>query len=546
MNREPIEIPDLPTGQHSNSEYFGSASNFSFVNQLNHLLKPLNDSKGLESNGLERFGMKPTILEHSWSFDFSLENFCTESMNKLLMAYLETWGMALPIFLPSELFELASDTWMNPHATAEDRALLYLVLSVGAATSYFGIEESSPNAFPVARGFYNLAFQTLPTIFSQVSFEAVRIIFFMCLCACSLGDTALSYSYSGIAVRVLAAIGLHKNSAVKKLAHSFGPPHHRRAWATIWQFEKYWSFCVGRPSGLSDYVNPPQFNENDFKFDGYGELGAFRMTAEHLRLRLTFGTFLMKIHGELYNSKSGLLTIIDKIEHFSKDIDDSYFGSSDPLLIQTEITDEVRQLPKERVIEWFWIRIYYLYLKLIIFRPFLVFRAYLDNTRTQIPSSLRDKMEIGADNCVEVAIELSDFIIKLNNKVRMIQPIIFISTYLESTSTVLLFYIVSSYSSISDPMARKLWDALQDTKNFLNGLYGSYLDSTKILARDGLESLYGVLRSRGNDKSKTYLDKIMVPISATTPPASTSLEAPDPEKDLEEFWLQTLEWINFA
>lgn len=531
------------TENHSSSEYYGSASNFSFINQLNRLLCLDNKPFGQENVGLSRFGMKPTVLEHSWSLDFSLENFSTESMNKLLVSYLETWAIPLPIFLASELFELASNTWMNPQASAEDRALLYLVLSVGAATSYFDIEESSLNAFPVAKGFYNLAFQTVPTIFSQVSFDSVRIIFFMCLCACSLGDTALSYMYSGIAVRVLVAIGLHKNSAVKKLLHSFDRKHHRRVWFVVWQFEKYWSFCVGRPSGLSDYVTSPQVTENDFRYQGYGPQKSFKVSVEHLRLRVCFGSSLIKIHSELYNSKNDILTLMEKIEQFSGEIDDTYFNSSDKHLIQTEIPDTVELLERQQVIEWFWIRIYYLYIKLILFRPFLIFRAYLKNSTTQIPNSLIEKMKAGTDTCVNVAIELSNFIIKLNKKVRMVQPIIFISTYLESTSTVLLFYIVSSLADIPDSMARDIWNVLQDTRDFLNGSYGSYLDSTKILARDGLESLYGILTSRSENKSVTYLDKIIEPVIVQSPSISETQEV---EPGLEEFWLQTLDWISFA
>lgn len=534
------------SGQNNISEYFGSTSNFSFVNQLNNLLRPLLNSEYEEQGkvqGLERFGIKPTILEYSWSFDLSLENFSTESMNKLLVAYLETWAIPIPVFNATELFTLASKTWMNPHASPEDRALLYLVLSTGAATSYFDNEESSPNAFPVAKAFYNLAFQTVPTIFSKVSFDSVRIILLMCLCACSLGDTALSYTYIGFAMRILLAIGLHKNNVVKVLSNSFGSSHHKRVWAAVWQFNKYWSFSVGRPNGISDNVGAPLVKEEDFKYDGYGELKEFKMTVEHLRVRICFASLLLKIDDELYNSKNDLLTMVGIIEQFSYEIDDVYLSSSDMQIIQTDVTDDVKNLRKERIIEWFWIRIYYLYIKLILFRPFLIFSAYLDNNGTQIPDSLRNKIEAGSKNCVDVAIELSDFIIKLNNKVRLTQPIVFISTYLEGTSTVLLFYIVSNFADISDNMARKLWKVLQDIRDFLNGSYGCYLDTTKILARDGLNSLYNVLTSRNidkNDRSFTYLDKIMEPV------ISTRLGNATQNAEIEEIWHKALNSVTFS
>ena len=226
---------------------------------MNHFLRQLDGSNSNNDKGLERFGAKPTVLADSWSNDdFSLDSISNETMNELLVAFLETWTIPCPLFDADQVFTLAFDTWKNPYSNANDQALLYLILSLGAATSYFDMDESSPNAFPVARGFFSLARNTVPTICSQVSFEAVRVVFFMSLCACSLGDTALSYLYGGIAVRILVAIGLHKNSIVKKMPHSFDSRHHRRVWVCVWQFEKYWSFCVGRPSGLSEYVATPE------------------------------------------------------------------------------------------------------------------------------------------------------------------------------------------------------------------------------------------------------------------------------------------------
>lgn len=546
LNNEAVEIPDYLSisRQNNNAEYFGSASNFSFVNQLNHLLRQLENSNGSKDIGLERFGFQPTILEPSGVDEFSIDKITSETVNKLLVAFLETWSVPIPFFRAHQLFELASDTWKNPSATPEDKALLYLVLSTGAATSYFDIDESSPKAFPVSKGFFDLAVRTVPTIFSQVSFEAVRILFFMCICACSLGDTALSYVYSGNAVRVLVAIGLHTNSIVKKLRHSFDPSHHRRVWACVWQFEKYWSFCVGRPGGLSEYVPTPMVNKQDFIYQGYGELNTFKMSAEHLRLRVTFALSLSKIHAELYNKKIDLLPMLSKIEDFSSEIDKEFFNTSDQQLTLSDISG-AEFLEMEKIREWFWIRIYYLYVKLMIFRPFLIFSAYVENFKAPIPGSLKSKIEAGSNTCVDVAIELSNFIIKLNNKVRMLQPIIFISTYLESTSTVLLFYIISSLNNISEIQARKIWNVLQDTRHFLNGSYGSYLDSTKILASDGLNSLYNILKTKSNHKNETLLDKLIEPVFSDSSPM-TGLSPMNFETELESYWLQTLDWINFA
>lgn len=547
---ETLEIPDYLSKQNDTTEpeYFGSASNFSFVNQLNHFLQLIDDSGAKTEAGLERFGAKPTILTESvGKADFLLESITSEAMHSLLVAYLETWAVPCPLFTADQVFILAFNIWENPLSSANDKAVLYLMLSLGAATSYFDLEESSHNAFPLSKGLFSLALETVPSICSQVSFEAVRVVFLMGLCACSLGDTALSYLYTGIAVRILVAIGLHKDVQVKSTTYSFDTSHHRRTWACVWQFDKYWSFCVGRPSGLSEYVPNPRVLDEFFVYYGYGETKLFRMTAEHSRIRVSFADALSIIHAELYNTKNELFVILSKVEFFLSKIESAYFENPDELLVQSKVDESVKGLERSRAVEWFWIRIYYLYVKLIIFRPFLIFSAYLRDSTSGISDSIRDKISKGSDTCVDVAIELSDFIIKWNSTFRVRQPIIFISTYLESTSTVLLFYIVSKIDDIPDSLARKIWNVLHETRSFLNGSYGSYFKTTRILARDGLESLQKLLRARKDDKNTTYLDKIMKPVTISSPMSQLGpLEFPEDDAGLEAFWAQTLNWISYA
>lgn len=507
--------------------------------------------------------MKPTVLQDTASSqNFTLGSISAEKMHEYLVAYLETWTVPCPIFKAEELFHLSSQTWKNPDAPATDTALLYVILSLGAAASYFDYEGSNLSVVSVSRGFFDLAVRIVPTILSQITFDAVRILLLMSLSACNLGDTALSYIYSGAAVRTLIAIGLHKNNPVTSGRHYFDKHHQRRVWTSTWQWEKYWSFCVGRPSCTRDDMPSPLVVAESFTCNGYGENHRFKMNEEHMRLRVFFGGTCSKIHSELYNSKKDLFTILSTVEKLSSDIDNAYFTSSDPQLIQSEVNESAKDLDIHAVREWFWIRIYYLYLKLMIFRPFLIFHAYLKNTSTDVSASIRERLKVGSDICVNVAIKLSSFIIKLNTQVRMIQPILFICTYLESTSTVLLFYIVSSLANIPEDLARKIWDILQDTRRFLNGSSGPYLATTQILANDGLKSLYDVLMKKENAQNKTYFDKFMQPVIIATPimePTENSaqrMESDANEGDLaldqhdnaglEDFWKQTLDWISYV
>lgn len=566
-----LQFPDYLsvglTNGNSSTEYFGPASNFSFVSQLNHFLRELDKknnhspSDNLNENaGLERFGMKPTVLhDGSSARNFTLASISGEKMHEYLVAYLETFTVPCPIFKAHELFQFASNTWKNPNATIIDTALLYVIMSLGASCAHFEDQGTTLYLFPVSRGLFDLAVQTIPSIFSQITFDAVRVLFLMSLTACNLGDTALSYIYSGAAVRTLIAIGLHNSNSVTSSRHSFDKHHQRRVWVSVWQWEKYWSFCVGRPSCTRDDMPTPIVGRESFTCSGFGEDHKYKMDEEHMRLRIFFGGTCSKIHSELYNSRKDLLTILSTVEKLSSDIDNAYFTSSEPFLIQLEVEESAKKMDPNSVRQWFWIRMYYLYLKLMIFRPFLIFHAYLKNTSTDVPGSIRERLKAGSDICVNVAIELSTFIIKLNTQVRMIQPIMFICTYLESTSTVLLFYIVSSLANIPEKLARKIWDVLQDTRRFLNGSSGPYLATTQILANDGLKSLYEVLMKKENSHNRTYFDKFMQPVMIATPTgehpdsAAHRIES-DPSEvaidqlenaALEDFWKQTLDWISY-
>lgn len=171
----------------------------------------------------------------------------------------------------------------------------------------------------------------------------------------------------------------------------------------------------------------------------------------------------------------------------------------------------------------------------------MIFSVYLKHASPETPESVKSKIRAGSDICVNVAIELSDFIIQLNKKVRMAQPVLFISSYLESTSTVILFYTVSSLPDIAEPLVERMWRSLQDTRNFLNGGHEDSFGSTSVFARKNLESLQEVLK-RENSNRKTHLTKIMDLVGST--PSGNQLNQ-DTEVGLEA-WLQTLDWISYS
>ncbi|GME99269.1 unnamed protein product [[Candida] boidinii] len=493
-------------------------------NNSNHMNNSGKNNNTDERRGLEKFGIKLMILKESGSnFDDQyLLNISSELMNELITSYLETWHIPCPLFIAEDVFTLSIQTWKNPSAPKNNRALLYLILSIGASASYFDLEGAS-STLPLARGFFDLALKTAPTIFSELSLEAVRILLLMSVSACNLGDTALSYLYSGNAARVSIAIGLHKqknglhmNSGDSNLTYEL--LIRNRVWVAVWHWESYWSFCVGRPSLNRSDIPIPIMLKSAFNFQGYGESSRFRIRYEHMRLRVTFGNSCGRIYTEIYSSNDDLLTVLDKVEKLSNEIDHQYFSTSEPVLCASNVEPEAfKDLDLNTVREWFWIRIYYLYLKLLIFRPFLIFYAYLSNSPTKAPPQLTKRLKQGSDYCVEVAIDISNFIIKLNRQVKLIQPIFFICTYLESACTVLLFYIVSNLSSMPDELAATIWDVLNDTSRFLSGSSGPYVGTIQIIANDAIKSLKHILRTKTQNSKKnalvsTYFDKVIKPV----------------------------------
>ncbi|ABN67658.2 zinc finger protein [Scheffersomyces stipitis CBS 6054] len=564
------EVLDMPTFlsvrkssvNSSTMEYFGPASNFSFVNQLNDYLRLLgkNTTPIDEDQGLRRFGMNLMVLSNpAEDFDCTLSTISVETVNQLITAFLETWHIPCPIFTGEDLFDLSVTTWKQGSAPKHRKALLYLVLSIGAAASYFESTHcSASSTLPLARGFFELSIRTVPEIFTEVSFDAVRIIFLMSLSACNLGDTAQSYLYSGYSVRIAIALGLHKLT-------KFESQHQCRVWTCAWQWENYWSFCVGRPSCSREDMSIPMVPEDAFTASGYGNKDRFAIHHQHMELRVYFGANCSRIHSQLYDSESDLLAVLKSVEKLSTDIDNKYLGCSDPLLKESQVSDLLLQNTDANACrEWFWIRIYYLYLKMVIYRPFMIFYAYLNNSKTEASEKITLLLKSKSNLCVQVAIDISRFIIDLNRKIKMRQPIFFICTYLESASTILLFFIISNRDNIPDTLAESIWEVLQDTCAFLSGSSGPYVGSIKIIANDALKSLHDILLSNNSEiAERTYFGKVLQGVpnhspdsNVLTEPSSDATSRFNAEKDaqlgdmstygLEDFWQQTLDWISIT
>ncbi|CDK28896.1 unnamed protein product [Kuraishia capsulata CBS 1993] len=575
----------------SNVEYFGPASNFSFVNQLNHYLRQLaildlNTSEVElvdERQGLERYGMKMMQLQdHTSSRVFGVCDISLAKAVDLVEGYFETWHVPIPLFKTENVMKELREVWFAAYeGKTVDKALLAkvcLLLSIGSGATRF--DSESPDDCPgLARDFYHLAREYMPKGVSEVSYSAAVLLLLMSLAEANLGDTSLSYVHSGTAVRTAIVVGLHKIDISKQPTEANKECH--RAWCSISQWDKYWSFCVGKPpSGLEDYPSGQMYGPA-FACEKEWPENPFPIHYEHMRMRVFFGGICSRVYSELYDKNKDLLSVFTCVEMLSKKVDNEYFGTAEPYMCASDVS-KAADNPIYRNREWFWIRIYYLYLKLVIFRPFLVFCAYLKLSSTETTSEIQQLLTSGSESSVKVAITLARFVIDLNRAVPMRQPILFICTYLESACTVLLFYVVSHLKELTEEMSHEIWTILNDTCQFLRGANGPNVGSTKLIANDAIKSLQNILLTK-QSTGTTFFDRLMQPLfnrnaadsplgavvspnvvvsdtkqpndffglSTTTPQDSCdetesprSVKAP-PSDSLEVFWQQTLDWMSY-
>ncbi|KAH3666755.1 hypothetical protein OGAPHI_003204 [Ogataea philodendri] len=534
MTREQLAplIGQEAAGKRSDSgvEYFGPASNFSLMSQLNHYLRQVAGSHDQtdKNERLARFGINLLVLkETAEDFDFSLETISFQTVNLLLTFYLETWHVAYPVFIAEDLFDLSVQEWKTATDSPHSKAILYLVLSIGAASAYFEKSADGEKTLSLARGFFILAQSTVPHIFTEVSFDAVQVLFLMSLSAANLGDTSQSYLYIGYAVRVATAIGLHQTASHESARQS-------RVWICVWHWEKFWGCYIGRPSCCRDENVPDPPEESVFSAPGYGEKNRFAINSNHMQIRRRFGTKCSTIQTELYYAKhKGLYGALEAVDRLSMEIDNDYYSTPQKVLTSSDL-DAHLQMDSNTVREWFWIRTYYLYLKMMIYKPFLIFNAYLAMANHQFNVKLCNRLRKLSETCVHYTIQLADFIIGVNHRVRLRQPAIFLCTHLEATSTILLFYIMTNKANIEEELAKKIWQVLQDTCLFVSDSSGPKAGSIQLIAKDAIESLYDILEKR--QAISTNFDKLM------EGPIGDSTEYSSP--DIENIWQTTLDWLN--
>lgn len=533
-----MESPSPLTG-----EYFGPASNLFFCQQLGQFLRELKGKLLATGSTIPRSMLNNLKIfqNQQWASEesqmalapFSADEISSELMFLLIVSYLETWACPIPVFTAEELFQLAAQTWKHNDAMLEDKVLLYLIMLLGASSLHFDEADSSSESFRISRGLFDLAFLLTPQILSKISLHAVKVLFFFSLAAACFGDTALSYNYSGAAVRTLMAIGLHRKTYASS-AKMAEQRHCRRLWVSIWQWEKYWSFCVGRPSCSRDDWPQVVPDCHDYDLPGYGERNRFEINFEHVQLRNKFSIACSKIQTQFYASEDSLSNTWLLVESFAQDLDEIYYGCKSDHLKREKVDETCGTMRLALSREWFWIRLYYLYLKLMIFRPFLIFNAYLNLIHVGTLSVIRERLLSGANSCVDLALGLSNFIIDFNAHIKMKQPISFICTYLETASTVVLFFVVSNIDRLLKQRVLEISVSLRKTQRFLKGCSVFNAPQTKQIVEDALQMVDAAMR-KFEDEGTDDMSELSEALDSHT---LNSVE-------LQQLWDQSLDW-HFA
>ncbi|AOA63355.1 Zinc finger protein [Komagataella phaffii CBS 7435] len=567
-----LQLPGLLSANSAEffqNKYFGPASNFSFVTHLNQYLQAAGLQDG--NNGIDRFGMQLVTLRNFEHVDIESElaKLSYHQAYSLLEFYFETWHIPYPIFDPELMFGKFKDVWLylkgdkkSSIVNKYDKAVIYLLMSIGGVVSCFDSNSLAPH-IPLARILFEMARREVPNIQLDISYEAVKVLYLFSLSSANFGDTSISYLYSGSAVRSAFILGLHKNAL--SLDNQFQGKgkkqemyERHRIWVATWVWEKYWSFCMGRPSCIKDDIPIPHPIPEVYTSAGYTSSKLFPINLPHMKLRVYFTHFCTKIQASLYNTSDEFPTVFKLVESISQKLDEIYPESNENRLCFSD-NSLAQNLSDQEWREWFWIRAYYLYLKMLSYRPILVFSAYLKLRTNCIPKDLRIQLDEGSEKCFAIALQFAEFLIESNRyKKHMRLPIFFIATYVESACTVLLFYIVSNYNYISPEQVSKVWDTLHKTCAFLEGVSGPYIESSRLIANDAIKSLQTVLLSRQNQAE---------PYKIPVPPAGLSddiminrmkklhgesvdssnciqLDTPINEEDFESFWQDTINWLS--
>lgn len=520
--------------------YYGRSSTASFLDKI-FLFLSKSESPALRAvaeKSESRLGPFWTCNKLTESHHLSVDG-----MLKCLEAHFFVWSTPFVQFLPEKWLPLIRDNWESicSNTSGFDHSELlciYLIISLGAHCFSFNQTLEGYSYQEWASLYRKRAMKLFPNILTNMTIYTVQALVAYQMIEYSRGNYNSAYIFCGMATRIAISMGLHNAGK--------DDPEAYVTWVATYISEKHSAFLVGRPSSLGDgELFPPLFPDIIGRPNG-----RFTTGSEHEATRLAFGDIALRLQTDIYatDKDRDISSVYLRVNKLASEID--IYAAKTPYVIRDR-APELQELSDSECREWFWLRLYYLHLRMVLYRPFLIFLAYIElegHGEVVIPQNIRDSLVAGAEACIQIAIEVPTMILSIGDRLPEFRCCSFWTLYLEASCAALLFFIITKNNRIEKDMALRIWISLSHAETYLDsGLGAVYCSSSKIVGktlstlRDALESSEDTQRIDPTEFASIFFGQTA---DFPKPKASDSLKVEFEIDDLNQYWLQMMDTVE--
>lgn len=485
-------------------------------------------------------------------------------MLQCLCGYFDCIHIPVPFMDPSTWFKKAKLHWKDieqgdiVNIPSSELVCLYAMIALGAMGFAGHAKFDNIRASEWSTEYFDRAIKIMPNILHCMSLSLIQAVLILAVYYQNLGDINSCYTFTGAGTRAALSLGIHRVDPTKSNNEREFEIH--RTWLCAYVMEKHSSLCAGRPSCLGpDVVEPvpylPAINNGNF----------YSPSDSYMFVRVKFLNLAMKIMSEILNETldRDIESVYSSVLSIEQEMED--YGKIPPYPVTEDIDNFSGDMSDVECKEWFWLRLLYLHLRLVLFRPFMVFSAHVEITNNSCFISneiIRDIVTNGTNKCIEAAFSLPSVILTVGNRLDNYRTNSQWSMYLEPACSALLFYIISHYSGeIPNNIETKIWIALNDASTYLDCGLGPITPCSQVVVRDTITTLRNVKESGEkkkllevdpNEFTKFFFSRLPLltrekeSVEEFTSPMFVMDEMLDPEAYYQNFWLQTLDSIIFG
>ena len=163
----------------------------------------------------------------------------------------------------------------------------------------------------------------------------------------------------------------------------------------------------------------------------------------------------------------GVLTILLEARGIMENIGDAH--------LLTDDLEEYPGLSEAECREWYWMRLFSHYLRMVLLRPFFITSVFLNTTcrkfDAEVPAQVQEALKIGTSLCVESAMSVPNILSTIDRRVERAQINWFSGSFLEMACCILRLYAVDHASS-QNAMTEVAETNLVNACNYLGSIMG--------------------------------------------------------------------------